>query len=137
MGCERQIGDEAHGQGVAVRGPVLDGHDADGRASAWPVFDDDRLAHDRAQLLGERARDGVGGGARWIRDDEADRFRRISGLRGSPERKQCAEDYAAQQYAAACDDRHVLLFFSCLRLKVYRSPSRRSPSYSAVLFCKK
>jgi len=65
--------DRSLADGVAVGRRLRDRVDADGERAAGAVIDDDALAEDLRQLRRDQARDVVGGAARGLRNDQANR----------------------------------------------------------------
>ena len=76
-GRKNQIRRSAEQQCVAIGLRFSDEIGADDGAAARAILDDDRLAEERRQRLGERARHEVEAATGRLRHDDAQRFRRI------------------------------------------------------------
>ena len=97
-GVDRQHAGEAHGQGVAVGWALQQGHHAEVAAGARAVLDHDVLLQFLGQARRHQARGDVGGAARRVGHDDAQRLGREGG--GLREGRRSSEERGAQQGGA-------------------------------------
>jgi hypothetical protein len=88
----------SHGQRVAVGVCTRSELGAQRAAGAAAVIDDHLLPQPLRKALTHQARNDVGRAARWKRDDQADRLRRIAGLC-----KRCAYGRSEQDRGKGAD----------------------------------